>query len=1077
MERDFQSDFGAECAGSFNSETLGKLEARLQATSAALGAVTEETVETVETVKAAGNATGETATVEATAEAATIGSGQNAETSAVIENGKANAKDGESVLQILTAATVPSAEALEDRPNFGNTAQETPVETGAGGGEAGGGEAGTKEHISIASTPKAGNQGPASRSGSERGTIGDSNTERGETKEDERTLVTFEEFDIDDLMTNLSASGQRRQASESSANHSPSSYIVTPRLEAATMTPPHKSPMHASLLQTGADDATNEVGLKRESEIDVGETNVNLKGNVSVDVIAAKTPLLVGKLPQPLDAGVHKELDRRPAATTDAALLADDQKTTIYVLWRGLLHTISWPDTQDPRDVGDAVLCACDVLTNGGACLRQLIPFPFTSDPDTHTAPHPKPPTQTQVQPKDSLEKVTVSVTPATAFELGFSSKELNVVPSEVAGVKEIEQTVRLQYGRGQLFEFEDLRLLENGGLYLLEVGRVREDLAPIVGSSERRFTVKTSPLMHAEVAPAIDRMLAGSNLLKHTTYSFPHLRLFQLSRDLKRLVWYSGNKRVNQTIVDLEKITAIFVSPPPAASPEFGSSKSAPGSFQLLKTLGMRLQLKDEAELHLSCKDEDEFDHWVIGLKALAAHWQKRKLNKLELLSHCRRFRAALSHISQGKSAWIDSAVKALDEKVTDTRNLEQIARVPPLTVSETLNKQQRLTLRLKQLDLKAQDIDFYALKSPPAPSRNHRVDSAQTSTVAPAPAPASPSASKAPKNRALHRLLESDSESGGESETDSEWTGANVKSDGSGSSPPAMPMPPTAPVEAAEGADEGSGLGAGAGAGLGAGIEGEGRGESEDELAGATAFISAALSDEQMEYRKLLDLSQKNHAMLGVMEATMRALLANANRTTSACDEKTLGVITADTIAALGGGPASVEKMTERRRALKDVARDLWRVEIDLENMEDIIKRLLKSADDEEGELATALIENLKHPSLIVNKSIAQAQEAVNTFLPEAKRFGENVKHFFTDSIAGSFLAAFKSDALMNTEPRQEGGSQQGKAHQENCQRCGGDDGEGKQGVGMVVVGKQGQGSGEATTNRQGEDGSRAG
>ena len=46
---------------------------------------------------------------------------------------------------------------------------------------------------------------------------------------------------------------------------------------------------------------------------------------------------------------------------------------------------------------------------------------------------------------------------------------------------------------------------------------------------------------------------------------------------------------------------------------------------------------------LDVTCKDEFEFDHWVTGVKALYYHHTNRKMSKMQLLEHSKRFRRAL--------------------------------------------------------------------------------------------------------------------------------------------------------------------------------------------------------------------------------------------------------------------------------------------------------------------------------------------------------------------------------------------------------------------------------------------------
>ena len=118
--------------------------------------------------------------------------------------------------------------------------------------------------------------------------------------------------------------------------------------------------------------------------------------------------------------------------------------------------------------------------------------------------------------------------------------------------------------------------------------------------------------------------MKRGTNLLKHTRYGFPHLRQFQLSEDTKRLLWYSSAKTKDESVVYLEKVTAI----------QLGQETSNFQSYKLpmLEHLSFSVMTPDRS-LDLTCKDEFEFDYWITGLKALVYHHTGRYLNKEQLL------------------------------------------------------------------------------------------------------------------------------------------------------------------------------------------------------------------------------------------------------------------------------------------------------------------------------------------------------------------------------------------------------------------------------------------------------------
>merc|ERR1719191_974580 len=159
----------------------------------------------------------------------------------------------------------------------------------------------------------------------------------------------------------------------------------------------------------------------------------------------------------------------------------------------------------------------------------------------------------------------------------------------------------------------------------------------PCGGDRMRRLNVAIEPLLHVEAQKAIERMRKGSNLLKHTHYGFPHLRQFQLSDDRKRLIWYSGAKRKDDSVVQLEEVSEIRLG---QQTPVFLHYR-----LPMLEHLSFSLVYgpKGSKTLDLTCKDEFEFDHWVTGLKAIFYHFKNKPISKMELLKHSKRFNKAL--------------------------------------------------------------------------------------------------------------------------------------------------------------------------------------------------------------------------------------------------------------------------------------------------------------------------------------------------------------------------------------------------------------------------------------------------
>merc|ERR1719161_417179 len=172
---------------------------------------------------------------------------------------------------------------------------------------------------------------------------------------------------------------------------------------------------------------------------------------------------------------------------------------------------------------------------------------------------------------------------------------------------------------------------------YIIEPAEEREDLKKLTGDRWRRLRIMIEPMLHVEAMQAIDRMRKGSNLLKHTRYGFPHLRQFQLSDDRKRLVWYSGAKRKEDSVVQLAEVQEIRLG---QTTPVFLNYR-----LPMLEHLSFSLVYgpKGKKTLDLTCKDEFEFDHWVTGLKAIIYMHKSKQISKEQLLGHSKRFKKAL--------------------------------------------------------------------------------------------------------------------------------------------------------------------------------------------------------------------------------------------------------------------------------------------------------------------------------------------------------------------------------------------------------------------------------------------------
>ena len=87
-----------------------------------------------------------------------------------------------------------------------------------------------------------------------------------------------------------------------------------------------------------------------------------------------------------------------------------------------------------------------------------------------------------------------------------------------------------------------------------------KKEYENLLGDRWRKIVLEVEPLRHIEAQKAIEYMRLGSNLLRHYDKQYPNIRLFQLSDDFKKLLWFSGTKSIGESYIDLRKITNITV-------------------------------------------------------------------------------------------------------------------------------------------------------------------------------------------------------------------------------------------------------------------------------------------------------------------------------------------------------------------------------------------------------------------------------------------------------------------------------------------------------------------------------------
>ena len=106
---------------------------------------------------------------------------------------------------------------------------------------------------------------------------------------------------------------------------------------------------------------------------------------------------------------------------------------------------------------------------------------------------------------------------------------------------------------------------------------------------------------------------------MKHTGEGFPHIRLFQLTDDLKRIMWFSSTKSIHESQIDLTRTISIDLGQTSDNFKEYPLPSLSHLSFSIQV---QRPKSKKTDCFDLTAKDELEFDLWITGIKALSYHW-----------------------------------------------------------------------------------------------------------------------------------------------------------------------------------------------------------------------------------------------------------------------------------------------------------------------------------------------------------------------------------------------------------------------------------------------------------------------
>jgi hypothetical protein len=253
---------------------------------------------------------------------------------------------------------------------------------------------------------------------------------------------------------------------------------------------------------------------------------------------------------------------------------------------------------------------------------------------------------------------------------------------------------------RAKIVDFNTMNSFKTGSIFFL---RKTNNSKPttILLDGRRKLYVEVEPMRHIESQVAIRYMMIGSNLLKHSKTGFPHIRQFQLSSDLKRILWYTKNKNISESQVAINSIFDLVIGQK--------SENFIRYPLKMLEEFSFSIYFKtsdgEEKTLDVTCKDEREFDLWVIGVKALHCHLSNKIICKNELLSHSKSFQEQVMKGNIGscsKFLFYEKGVKDKKSSEHERRNnktLEKFIVSRNLSQFEIAKLLVRLCNRVKSL------------------------------------------------------------------------------------------------------------------------------------------------------------------------------------------------------------------------------------------------------------------------------------------------------------------------------------------------------------------------------------------
>jgi len=253
---------------------------------------------------------------------------------------------------------------------------------------------------------------------------------------------------------------------------------------------------------------------------------------------------------------------------------------------------------------------------------------------------------------------------------------------------------------KAKLVDLNKVQSFKNGAVYFL---RRKPNSKPtnILLDGKRKLFVEIEPLRHIESQVAVKYMVIGSNLLKHRKSGLPHIRFFQLSADLKRILWYTKSKKIDEAQISIESIQEISIGQNSETFLKYPLRMLENFSFSIYYLRNNSTILHT---LDVTCKDEREFDLWVIGMKALNSHFKGKIINKNYLLSHSRSFKDHIENGNIGSCTKFlfynqNSDLNSVEKKKIKNKSLEKFIASRNLSQYDIAKLFQRLCLKIRSM------------------------------------------------------------------------------------------------------------------------------------------------------------------------------------------------------------------------------------------------------------------------------------------------------------------------------------------------------------------------------------------